>query len=51
MSERIRYIMYHNTVGTTEIHAGGDIMVCISVAAPESYKMRVCETHTSLACG
>ena len=43
--------MRNNTGGTLGIYADGDIMVCVSIAASETIHTRMCETHTSLACG
>ena len=36
--------MYNNTGGTLGIYAEGDTMVCVSIAASETYYARVCET-------
>lgn len=43
--------MYNNTGGTLGIYAEGDIMVCVSVAASETYKPSMRETHASLVRG
>jgi len=43
--------MSNNTGGTPGIYADGDIMIHVSVAAPETLHTRMCETYTSLVCG